>query len=233
MVPGSFTYTPENGDTRSQVRLLIGDTQQEATSFNDAEIDAFLTMEGNSTKGAAATAFTSWARSEAKVAQMIEQGQAKNSREAVQQLLALASDLRTGRIVTGGGGIAQNTNDGGYQAGTCGPSATPSRTCAKTRLGRRPVTRRGAEGDTWRPLRRSWLPGGRRQARKPPLSTCRKCAMCTAGKRDFGQRITSRPHRGSLSASIRHSPAVSSPSPAPARGRARTSWRPVSRQSAM
>jgi hypothetical protein len=115
MVPGSFTYTPENGDTRSQVRLLIGDTQQEATSFNDAEIDAFLTMEGNSTKGAAATAFTSWARSEAKVAQMIEQGQAKNSREAVQQLLALASDLRTGRIVLGGGGIAQNTNDGGYR----------------------------------------------------------------------------------------------------------------------
>jgi hypothetical protein len=113
MVPGDFTYDPST--PRGVVRLLIGDTQQDLTSFNDAEIDAFLTMEGNNTKAAGATAFTSWARSEAKVAQMIEQGQAKNQREAVDQLLALAADLRTGRIIPGGGGIGQNTNDGGYK----------------------------------------------------------------------------------------------------------------------
>lgn len=53
----AFTYDPTT--TRGIVRLLIGDTDTVAERnqiFTDADIDAFLTLEGQSVYGAAAAA---------------------------------------------------------------------------------------------------------------------------------------------------------------------------------
>lgn len=52
----AFSYTPGSTADRDRVRLEIGDTDSERVLFQDAEIDDFLSQEGNSILGASARA---------------------------------------------------------------------------------------------------------------------------------------------------------------------------------
>tara|TARA_R110000824_G_scaffold20903_14_gene78401 strand:+ start:597 stop:1007 length:411 start_codon:yes stop_codon:yes gene_type:complete len=52
----AFSYTPGSTANRDRVRLEIGDTDSERVLFQDAELDDFLSQEGNSILGASARA---------------------------------------------------------------------------------------------------------------------------------------------------------------------------------
>ena len=52
----AFTYTPGSSADRDRVRLEIGDTDSDRTLFQDAEIDDFLSQEGDSALKASARA---------------------------------------------------------------------------------------------------------------------------------------------------------------------------------
>ena len=52
----AFSYTAGSTDERDRVRLEIADTDEERALFQDAELDDFLTQEGNSIYGASARA---------------------------------------------------------------------------------------------------------------------------------------------------------------------------------
>ena len=52
----AFTYTAGSTADRDRVRLEIGDTDSDRALFQDAEIDDFLSQEGNSILGSAARA---------------------------------------------------------------------------------------------------------------------------------------------------------------------------------
>ena len=118
---GTFTYAPNSSDattkTIGRIRLLIGDTEQNEASFSDEDIAAFLDMTGSSLTEAAAVAYETWARNQAKIGKMIEEGPVKNEREAIDALLKAAKAIRDSNIGTGRR-IATNlnTNDGGYKA---------------------------------------------------------------------------------------------------------------------
>ena len=74
-----------------QVRLLIGDNTVPYT-FTDAEIQAFLTMAGNSVFMAAAYALKSWAASIAGVADSEKIGDYSYSNKTVANKLAVAEN---------------------------------------------------------------------------------------------------------------------------------------------
>lgn len=65
-----FTYDPSTPSGR--VRLLATDTDSSNAIFQDNEIDAFLAMEGDSVKRAAATALDQIASSEALIQKRIK-----------------------------------------------------------------------------------------------------------------------------------------------------------------
>ena len=52
----AFSYTAGSSADRDRVRLEIGDTDEERVLFQDAELDEFLSQEGNSILGSAARA---------------------------------------------------------------------------------------------------------------------------------------------------------------------------------
>ena len=52
----AFTYTAGSTAERDRVRLEIGDTDADRVLFQDAELDDFLTQEGESILGSAARA---------------------------------------------------------------------------------------------------------------------------------------------------------------------------------
>ena len=52
----AFSYTAGSTADRDRIRLEIGDTDEDRILFQDAEIDDFLSQEGNSILGAAARA---------------------------------------------------------------------------------------------------------------------------------------------------------------------------------
>ena len=52
----AFSYTAGSTADRDRVRLEIGDTDEDRILFQDAELDDFLTQEGNSILGSAARA---------------------------------------------------------------------------------------------------------------------------------------------------------------------------------
>ena len=52
----AFSYTAGSTADRDRVRLEIGDTDEDRILFQDAELDDFLTQEGNSILGSAAMA---------------------------------------------------------------------------------------------------------------------------------------------------------------------------------
>ena len=52
----AFSYTAGSTADRDRVRLEIGDTDEGRILFQDAELDGFLTQEGNSLLGASARA---------------------------------------------------------------------------------------------------------------------------------------------------------------------------------
>ena len=52
----AFSYTAGSTADRDRVRLEIGDTDEDRILFQDAELDDFLTQEGNSLLGASARA---------------------------------------------------------------------------------------------------------------------------------------------------------------------------------
>ena len=52
----AFSYTAGSRADRDRVRLEIGDTDEDRILFQDAELDDFLTQEGNSILGSAARA---------------------------------------------------------------------------------------------------------------------------------------------------------------------------------
>ena len=52
----AFTYTAGSTADRDRVRLEIGDTDSERALFQDAELDDFLSQEGDSVLGASARA---------------------------------------------------------------------------------------------------------------------------------------------------------------------------------
>jgi hypothetical protein len=52
----AFSYTAGSTADRDRVRLEIGDTDSERVLFQDAELDDFLSQEGNSILGASARA---------------------------------------------------------------------------------------------------------------------------------------------------------------------------------
>ena len=52
----AFSYTAGSSADRDRVRLEIGDTDEERVLFQDAELDDFLSQEGNSILGSAARA---------------------------------------------------------------------------------------------------------------------------------------------------------------------------------
>lgn len=65
----AFTYDPTTD--RGRVRLLITDTDAANAIFTDAEIDAFLSIEGDAVKRAAAAALDQTASSEALIQKRI------------------------------------------------------------------------------------------------------------------------------------------------------------------
>tara|TARA_R110000737_G_scaffold3335_1_gene11373 strand:+ start:336 stop:749 length:414 start_codon:yes stop_codon:yes gene_type:complete len=52
----AFSYTAGSTADRDRIRLEIGDTDEERILFQDAELDDFLSQEGNSILGSAARA---------------------------------------------------------------------------------------------------------------------------------------------------------------------------------
>ena len=55
----AFTYDPSI--PAGQVRLLVGDNKEDNHQFTDEDIDAFLSIELNDVRSAAALAYESWA----------------------------------------------------------------------------------------------------------------------------------------------------------------------------
>jgi hypothetical protein len=116
---GTFTNDPTTDI--GFIRLLIGDTEQNEASFSDEGLQAFLTRTG-SVKEAAAIAYETWARNQAKIAKVMEERDFRNEREAITALLEAANAIRNSNIGTTSGSpprriaTSQNENDGGYYA---------------------------------------------------------------------------------------------------------------------
>lgn len=119
MEPGAFNYS-EDGSLRNIVRLLIGDTSQDAASFSDAQIDRFLTLCANNVAQAGALAFESWARGRTKASLLYRDGEVQSTREGTKALLDAAKALRTAPMGTAAGmqavKVGSITADGDYYA---------------------------------------------------------------------------------------------------------------------
>jgi len=86
------TYAP--GTDRGKVRLLLNDIG-DPWVFSDAEIDAFLSMEGDSIKRAAALAIATNASNEALASKVLRsQDLATDGAKVAEVLLKHATDLR-------------------------------------------------------------------------------------------------------------------------------------------
>lgn len=116
---GTFTFDP--GVDIGFIRLLIGDTEQDEVSFSDESLQAFLTRTG-SVKEAAAVAYETWARNQAKIAKVMVEKDFRNERDAIADLLKAAAAIRASNLGTTSGSppsriaTGQNTNTGGYYA---------------------------------------------------------------------------------------------------------------------
>ena len=94
----SWSYDPEVLAARDQVRLLIGDTDQDDADnhyFSNEELDAFLAMESSIVKLAAAQALDTLASSEVLIQKRIKLLDLSTDGPAEsKELRARASDLR-------------------------------------------------------------------------------------------------------------------------------------------
>lgn len=92
----SFTY--DTTTSRGQVRLIIGDTDTVTAAnqiFSDAEIDAFLSMEGSVVKLAAACALEAIASKQAYIQKVITVGDLKtDGAKLAAEFRAQAAGLR-------------------------------------------------------------------------------------------------------------------------------------------
>jgi len=88
-----FTYDPTTNP--GLVRLLISDTRETTPLFQDAEIDAFLALEGDNVKRAAATAKEAIATDQVLLLKVIERLDLKTDGAAVARELRMqAAQLR-------------------------------------------------------------------------------------------------------------------------------------------
>ena len=85
-----------------KVRLLIADTDPANFSFEDAEIQAFLDMEDDNLRVAAASAIVSLTADRAKLAKVVQLGRYQTQHQAVADLLRIAERLRDDAIAQGG-----------------------------------------------------------------------------------------------------------------------------------
>lgn len=100
------------------VRLLITDVDEDNLLFDDAQITAFLTLEGGTVKLAAAAALDAIARSEALVSKVIRtQDLATDGAKLAAELRASATELR--RQVSDG----DSDDDGGFEIVDFNPDA--------------------------------------------------------------------------------------------------------------
>ncbi len=101
----AFSYTPGGGD-RDLVRLLIGDTnltELDAQMFQDAEVDALLTLEENVVRLAAAQALDTMASSEVMLLKVVRDQDLSTDGAAVsRELRARAAALRAQHEAVGG-----------------------------------------------------------------------------------------------------------------------------------
>ena len=115
----TFTYNPASGDNRDVVRLLIHDTDTATAAnqlFTDAEIDAFLTLEGSVVRRAAAAALESLAANQAMVLKVIRMldlstDGAAVARELRMQATALRDQAEADAAASGGFDIAEQVVD--------------------------------------------------------------------------------------------------------------------------
>lgn len=93
----AFTYDSSDlSSNQSRVRLMIGDTVSANAIFQDAEIDAFLAVEGDSVKRGAAAALMTMAANQVYVLKVIENMDLKTDGAAVaRELRQQAGELRS------------------------------------------------------------------------------------------------------------------------------------------
>ena len=92
----AFTYNDSPTTDRDKVRLLIPDNQQASAVFSDAEIDAFLAIEGDSVLRATALALETIGSSEALTLKVLTiQDVTTDGAKLLDALRARAKDLRT------------------------------------------------------------------------------------------------------------------------------------------
>lgn len=93
----AFTYDSSDlSSNQSRVRLMIGDTVSANAIFQDAEIDAFLSVEGDSVKRGAAAALMTMAANQVYVLKVIENMDLKTDGAAVaRELRQQAGELRS------------------------------------------------------------------------------------------------------------------------------------------
>lgn len=93
--PGTPAINVDPTTPVGMIRLLITDLSEDAPLFTDAQLEAFLTAEGNVVKRAAASALTTIARSEALVSKRITTQDLSTDGPAVaKELRASAAELR-------------------------------------------------------------------------------------------------------------------------------------------
>lgn len=91
-----FTYDLDAASAISQVRLLIGDTVDDGHLFEDAEIEAFLSLGGDSTRLAAATALEVMAANQVMVLKVMTlYGFSTNGAAVAAELRQQAESLRS------------------------------------------------------------------------------------------------------------------------------------------
>mgnify|MGYP001598245537 CR=1 FL=1 len=89
----AWTYDPTT--SRGRVRLICTDTDSANQIFNDAEIDTFLVIEGDSLKKAAALALETIASQEALILKCVKTADVQtDGAKLAQTLLARAKSLR-------------------------------------------------------------------------------------------------------------------------------------------
>lgn len=107
----AFTYSPGSGP-RDTVRLLITDTDAANPIFQDADIDAFLSLQGGDVKLAAAQSLDTIASSEALVSKAIKLGDLTTNGPAVAKALREhAAELRRQSEVEAGFDVAEVVYD--------------------------------------------------------------------------------------------------------------------------
>ena len=90
----AFSYTAGSTADRDRVRLEIGDTDEDRSLFQDAELDDFLSQEGNSILGASARACETLAVKFARDFTFSADGAAFQKGSVTQMFMAQAKRLR-------------------------------------------------------------------------------------------------------------------------------------------